>query len=407
MSEKYKGFYVQVKTDVKKEFDISFHEYHLLYIIYNLQNHSKKENLGYCYASKKSLADMVHISRRHCIRLVNKLVDMDLLERNENLMLRTTEKWYLAFNDYEEYARQRDLFYENNPEIDDLMENSDMDIAELSDKINNVTSDLMSPPASDIMSPHTINNNIINNNKKEKKIKKEKSSDISSQLGAETKSEANAKAEANETPESALLADTDKTKSLNTQAVHASGKIARARYAVRGGSPVGTKTSEVVQNCTNLFEAIRKEYPGVKKGLQTELDNFKKKHPKLFNVEQLTEIYKRLYYQLFYRTVNEYNKKHDPKKNQFIPEWKHFSTWINQKAWEEELTIFPYEQYEKKYLGFKDWNDVLTKIGEIKKTQQPENTQYPYSNKPKLDRNGPPPEGYSSWKEYDLLNGIY
>jgi len=76
------------------------------------------------------------------------------------------------------------------------------------------------------------------------------------------------------------------------------------------------------------FEEARKMYPGTKRGLNTEFGNFKKKHkdwksaiPLLVPaIKNQIEIKRKLLAQ-----------------NRFVPEWKHFRTWINQRCWEEEI----------------------------------------------------------------------
>lgn len=78
------------------------------------------------------------------------------------------------------------------------------------------------------------------------------------------------------------------------------------------------------------FETFRKIFPGTKRGLSTEFQNFKKKHkdwkeilPKLHGIIQ-----KQIEY-----------KKSKKLSGGFVPEWKHMQTWINQRCWEEETPI--------------------------------------------------------------------
>jgi hypothetical protein len=78
-----------------------------------------------------------------------------------------------------------------------------------------------------------------------------------------------------------------------------------------------------------IFENFRKSYPGTKKGTETEFLNFKKKHKDWKEV--LPELLPLLKCQINERTVLK-------SAGQFVPEWKHLSTWINQRCWEEEFT---------------------------------------------------------------------
>jgi hypothetical protein len=77
----------------------------------------------------------------------------------------------------------------------------------------------------------------------------------------------------------------------------------------------------------NVFDEFRKKYPGIKRGLDTEFDNFKKKHKdwKLVVKILLQKIEKQI--------EDRHNKK---ARKEFVPEWKNLQTWINQRCWEEE-----------------------------------------------------------------------
>ncbi len=77
------------------------------------------------------------------------------------------------------------------------------------------------------------------------------------------------------------------------------------------------------------FELFRKQYPGSKRGRQTEFECFKKKHKDWEDV--LPFLQPALEKQFAIR-----EKK--TTYNQFTPEWKHLSTWINNRCWEEEET---------------------------------------------------------------------
>jgi ribosomal protein L37AE/L43A len=75
-----------------------------------------------------------------------------------------------------------------------------------------------------------------------------------------------------------------------------------------------------------IFENARKLYPGVKRGFQTELVNFIKKHKDWKDV--LILLSPAIQAQTVWRAKA---------KGEFRPAWKHFQTWINQRDWEVEL----------------------------------------------------------------------
>lgn len=76
------------------------------------------------------------------------------------------------------------------------------------------------------------------------------------------------------------------------------------------------------------FEIFRLKYPGVKRGLETEFEYFTKKTKDWKDI--LPQLLPLLNTQINIRTIIE-------QRGDFIPEWKHLKTWINNRCWEEEL----------------------------------------------------------------------
>lgn len=79
-----------------------------------------------------------------------------------------------------------------------------------------------------------------------------------------------------------------------------------------------------------IFDIFRKSYKGTKNGNQTEFDNFKKKHKDWKEV--LPDLSA-----LLGCIVNQ--REAARVANQFVPQWKNLSTWINQRCWEEEVSV--------------------------------------------------------------------
>lgn len=75
------------------------------------------------------------------------------------------------------------------------------------------------------------------------------------------------------------------------------------------------------------FEEVRKLYPGTKLGYQVEFDNFRKKFKDWKNILPL--LGPAIITQMEYRESAS-------REDVFVPEWKHFKTWINNRCWEEE-----------------------------------------------------------------------
>lgn len=93
-----------------------------------------------------------------------------------------------------------------------------------------------------------------------------------------------------------------------------------------------TNECEVVklsrEECLSVFDSFRKEYPGTKRGNETEFENFKKKHKDWGAV--LPTLRDRLVKIKSYREVLK-------RSNKFVPQWQNLQTFINQRTWEMEV----------------------------------------------------------------------
>lgn len=76
------------------------------------------------------------------------------------------------------------------------------------------------------------------------------------------------------------------------------------------------------------FDAFRKAYKGTKRGLKVELDNFKKKNDNWR--ELIPELMAGLEREIAWREKMQ-------AAGQFVPQWAHLQTWINQSRWETEF----------------------------------------------------------------------
>ncbi len=77
------------------------------------------------------------------------------------------------------------------------------------------------------------------------------------------------------------------------------------------------------------FDEARKIYPGTKRGLKTEYDDFTKKHKDCSTVIHLLK-------PAIERQIK--NRESLNKRKEFTPAWKNFKTWISQRCWEEEVS---------------------------------------------------------------------
>jgi len=131
---------------------------------------------------------------------------------------------------------------------------------------------------------------------------------------------------------------------------------ARARYrraSGEKGKTSGEKTYRVkerkgkeskVNNYTKVFEVFYIQYP-VKKSKEQAFKIWQK----LNREKQLPDL------KILLTAVEQQSKEKELKNNagQFYPEWKHPSTWLNQKCWEDEvdLNIKQKNEYELKFNG--------------------------------------------------------
>jgi hypothetical protein len=90
-----------------------------------------------------------------------------------------------------------------------------------------------------------------------------------------------------------------------------------------------TKGEETKKKESIIFDESRKLYPGIKRGLDTEFEYFKK-HKDWKKCLELLE-----------PAINNQIRLREQIKaqNKFVPEWKHFKTWIYNRCWEEQITL--------------------------------------------------------------------
>jgi hypothetical protein len=104
-----------------------------------------------------------------------------------------------------------------------------------------------------------------------------------------------------------------------------------------------TKNEERNINIYVIFEDFRLAFPGKKRGAKTELENFLKKN----NAQKIIP----LLMPALLREM-EYRKKCEA-VNDFVPNWKNLSTYINQKSWETEFPVVIAKVQPKYLSGFK------------------------------------------------------
>jgi len=82
------------------------------------------------------------------------------------------------------------------------------------------------------------------------------------------------------------------------------------------------------ENKKKIFEDFRKGYPGTKRGLNTEFEDFCKKH------EDWEDVVEKLSPSLKNEILDRSSKS---QKHEFIPPWKNLKTWLYNRCWEQEF----------------------------------------------------------------------
>lgn len=87
--------YTTINHDARVRLGLSWHEYGLADLIYNLGNNPESPYRGWCYAKKEYLASQLGISRRAVTTMIGKLLEKGLIEKHpETKHLRITIDWY-------------------------------------------------------------------------------------------------------------------------------------------------------------------------------------------------------------------------------------------------------------------------------------------------------------------------
>lgn len=87
--------FTTILHEARRKLGLSMNEYAVAELIYNLSNNPTSQYPNWCYASKKKLGAYLDLSEQSVHTILNKLVDLGLVEKHpETRHLRTTSKWY-------------------------------------------------------------------------------------------------------------------------------------------------------------------------------------------------------------------------------------------------------------------------------------------------------------------------
>jgi hypothetical protein len=97
------------------------------------------------------------------------------------------------------------------------------------------------------------------------------------------------------------------------------------------------------------FDRARINFPGSKRGLDTEFNNLKKKHKDWYAVIPLLE--HAVKNQILSREIKK-------QKNEFVAPWKNFPTWINNRSWEDQENVIM-ETKIKRSISIEEYNKMF------------------------------------------------
>jgi len=90
--------FTTIMHDPRLKYKLSNNDYCIADVIYHLSNNPNGAVIGWCYASRQTLANFFGISRQTVLNSLKTLEDKNLIEINEETRyIRTTKIWYQNF----------------------------------------------------------------------------------------------------------------------------------------------------------------------------------------------------------------------------------------------------------------------------------------------------------------------
>jgi len=88
--------YTTILHQPRLELELTINEYCFLDMVYNLSNNPNAAVVGWCYASKETLGDLLGLSSKSIFNFIPKMIDKELIEKHEydSRYIRTTQLWY-------------------------------------------------------------------------------------------------------------------------------------------------------------------------------------------------------------------------------------------------------------------------------------------------------------------------
>lgn len=87
--------YTLILHEARKKLGLNMLEYSVADLIYHLSNNPNSKIPGWCYASKRSMAEIIGISERSVYYNLNKLLKHGLIEKDKNTdYLKASKRWY-------------------------------------------------------------------------------------------------------------------------------------------------------------------------------------------------------------------------------------------------------------------------------------------------------------------------
>ena len=94
--------YTTIKHNPRVKFDLSNNDYCIANAIYHLSNNPESIFKGWYHGKVETLGKMFNLSRASAYNSINKLIEKELVDKNEESgFLRTTNLWWNEFVNFE------------------------------------------------------------------------------------------------------------------------------------------------------------------------------------------------------------------------------------------------------------------------------------------------------------------
>ena len=87
--------YTLILHQIRKKLKLTLMDYCVCDCVYHLSNNPKSKVIGWCFATKRTIAKMLGTTQQTIFNTLNKMIERKFIEKDEDTRhLRTTSKWF-------------------------------------------------------------------------------------------------------------------------------------------------------------------------------------------------------------------------------------------------------------------------------------------------------------------------